>query len=300
MKATEPFSKCARGTRATGTRAKGLRARIPLEAGPNPTGRPEPHGFRNLVSGLIVAALTSVFAAAGCAGETADRQTVELYRQGNLLYEGGKYAEAGRTYERIIERGIRNGHVYYNLGNAYYKQDQIGRAILAYERASRLMPRDPDLKSNLDLANERTIDQIAVDVPWFGRQALDAVTVNQVTVAATAAGFLMSLALVCYLLAVRQRTRFAAGYALLATSLVLLMAIGFMSIKIYDVQANRSGIVLSPAAVVRTSPDLSSEPVFTLHEGAKVQLVEHRDDWTRIRLPDGKNGWLSVKDLEGI
>lgn len=276
-------------------RAKGL-----LEAGTNPMGRPETQGFRNLISGLIVAVFASGFAVAGCAGETADRQTVELYRQGNLLYEGGKYAEASRTYERIIERGIRNGHVYYNLGNAYYKQDQIGRAILAYERATRLMPRDVDLKSNLDLANERTIDQIAVDVPWFGRQALDAVTVNQATAAATAAGFLTSLALVIYLLTTRPRARSAAAYALLVTSLVLLMAIGFMSIKIYDVLENRSGIVLSPAAIVRTSPDASSEPVFTLHEGARVQLVEHRDEWTRIRLPDGKNGWLSWEDLEGI
>ncbi len=284
-----------KATKSSNMRAKGL-----LEAGTNPMGRPETQGFRNLVSGLIVAVFTSGFAAAGCAGETADRQTVELYRQGNLLYEGGKYAEASRTYERIIERGIRNGHVYYNLGNAYYRQDQIGRAILAYERASRLMPRDVDLRSNLDLANERTTDRIAVDVPWFGRQALDAVTVNQATAAATSAGFLASLALVFYLLATRPRTRSAAAYALLATSLVLLMAIGFMSIKIYDDLENRSGIVLNPAAVVRTSPDASSEPVFTLHEGAKVQLVEHRDEWTRIRLPDGKNGWLSREDLEGI
>ncbi len=284
-----------KATKSSSMRAKGL-----LEAGTNPMGRPETQGFRNLVSGLIVAVFTSGFAAAGCAGETADRQTVELYRQGNLLYEGGKYAEASRTYERIIERGIRNGHVYYNLGNAYYRQDQIGRAILAYERASRLMPRDVDLRSNLDLANERTTDRIAVDVPWFGRQALDAVTVNQATAAATAAGFLASLALVFYLLATRPRTRSAAVYALLATSLVLLMVIGFMSIKIYDDLENRNGIVLSPVAVVRTSPDASSEPVFTLHEGAKVQLVEHRDEWTRIRLPDGKNGWLSREDLEGI
>ena len=284
-----------KATKSSSMRAKGL-----LEAGTNPMGRPETPGFRNLISGLIVAVFASGFAAVGCAGETADRQTVELYRQGNLLYEGGKYAEASRTYERIIERGISNGHVYYNLGNAYYKQDQIGQAILAYERATRLMPRDVDLRSNLDLANERTIDQIAVDVPWFGRQALDAVTVNQATAAATTAGFLASLALVCYLLASRPRARSAAAYALLVTSLVLLMAIGFMSIKIYDVLENRSGIVLSPAAIVRTSPDVSSEPVFTLHEGAKVQLVEHRDEWTRIRLPDGKNGWLSREDLEGI
>ena len=265
-----------------------------------PEGHPERYGRRGLVSWLILVALAAGCAAAGCAEDTADRQTVELYRQGNQLYEGGKYAEASRTYERIIQRGIRNGHVYYNLGNAYYKQDRIGRAILAYERASRLMPRDGDLRNNLDLANERTVDQIARDVPWFGRQALDAVTVNEATVVATVSGFIASLALVCYLIARRPRARSASGYALLVTCLVLLLAAGFMGIKIYDSLGNDEGIVLSPTVVVRTSPDAASEPVFTLHEGARVQLVEHRDDWMRIRLPDGKNGWLSRDDLEGI
>ena len=265
-----------------------------------PIGNPERHGRRCLVSWLILVALAISCAAAGCAEDPADRQTVELYRQGNQLYEGGKYAEASRTYERIIQRGIRNGHVYYNLGNAYYKQDQIGRAILAYERATRLMPRDGDLHNNLDLANDKTTDQITGEVPWFGRQALDGVTMNEATVAATVSAFITSLALVFYLLAGQPRTRIMTGYALLVTCPVMVLAIGFMGIKIYDGMANEEAIVLSPTAVVRTSPDAGSDPLFTLHEGAKVRLVEQRDDWMRISLPDGKNGWLSRDDFEGI
>lgn len=291
-----------------------MRADGPPVSASNPDRRPETRGIRHLVpgarhlvpvvrhlvAGLGVAVLAIGLAAAGCAEDPVDRQTAELYRQGNLLYEGGKFTEASRTYERIIERGVRNGHVYYNLGNAYYKQDRIGLAILAYERATRLMPRDGDLHNNLDLAKERTTDQIAGEVPWFGRQALDGVTVNEATVAATSAGFLASLALVGFLLARRPRTRSATGYVLLVSCLVLLMAAGFLGIKIYDGLVNEEAIVLRPTAVVRTGPDVSSEPVFTLHEGAKVRMVEHRDDWLRIRLPDGKNGWLSQDDLEGI
>lgn len=277
-----------------------LRAEGPRASATNPDRSPGTRGLRHLVPGLCVAVLAIGLAVPGCAEDQVDRQTAELYRQGNLLYEGGKFAEASRTYERIIERGIRNGHVYYNLGNAYYKQDRIGLAILAYERATRLLPRDGDLHNNLDLANERTTDQIAGEVPWFGRQALDGVTTNEATVAATAAGFLASLALVCYLLARQPRTRSATGYALLVSCLALLMAIGFLSIKIYDSLVNEEAVVLRPTAEVRTGPDASSEPVFTLHEGAKVQLVEHRDDWLRIRLPDGKNGWLAQDDIEGI
>ena len=284
MRADRPSSSASNPSRQTEIR--GLRKGVP--------------GFRHLFPGLCVVVLAIGLAATGCAEDPVDRQTAELYRQGNLLYESGRFAEAGRTYERIIERGVRNGHVFYNLGNAYYKQDRIGQAILAYERATRLMPRDRDLQNNLDLANERTTDQIAGEVPWFGRQALDGVTVNEATVAVTTAGFLASLALVGYLLARRPHTRNATGYALLVSCLVLVMATGFLAIKIHDGLLNEEAIVLQPTAVVRTGPDVTSEPVFTLHEGAKVQLVEHRDDWLRIRLPDGKNGWLSQEDLEGI
>ena len=262
--------------------------------------RPGDHVRTRLFPWPILVALIIGSWTAGCAVEPVDTQTEELYRQGNLLYEGGKYAESSRTYERIVDRGIRNGYVYYNLGNAYYKQDQLGRAILAYERASRLIPRDGDLKNNLYLANERTVDQITGDVPWFGRQALDAVTMNEATVAATITGFIASLSLMIYLLARQTSFRVRAGYLSGVTGLIFLLAIGFTGVKIYDHFANEEGIVLSATAVVRTSPDEASDPVFTLHEGVKVQLVEHRQDWMRIQLPDGKNGWLAQDELEGI
>ncbi len=282
-----------------------MRAKSQSGAASKPKRISKRHGRRNPVTRLILIALTAGCVTAGCvtagcAGGPADRQTLSLYRQGNLLYEEGKYAEAGRTYERIIERGIRNGHVYYNLGNAYYKQDRIGPAILAYERATRYLPRDADLHNNLDLANDRTADQITGEVPWFGSQALDGVTMNEATVAATVSVFIASLALVFYLLARQPRTRITTGYVLLVTCTVMVLAIGFMGIKIYDGLANEEAIVLRPTAVVRTSPDAGSDPAFTLHEGAKVRLVEQRDDWMRISLPDGKNGWLSQDDLEGI
>ncbi len=275
-------------------------ARTALKA----TGHSEQPGRRGPASWLILINIVLVAGcvAAGCAQAPADRQTVNLYSQGNRLYETGKYAEAIRTYERIIQGGVRNGHVYYNLGNAYYKQEQIGRAILAYERASRLMPRDDDLQSNLALANERTVDQIVGAVPWswFGRQAIDAVTVNEATVITTVTGFIASLVLMGYLLARKPRARAALGCALLVVCILLLTSIVFAGAKIYDSMGRDEGIILRPAVVVRTSPDAASEPVFSLHAGAKVQLIEHRDDWLRISLPDGKTGWLPQDGLEKI
>ncbi|HCP99202.1 MAG TPA: hypothetical protein DIT99_00205, partial [Candidatus Latescibacteria bacterium] len=124
----------------------------------------------------------------GCGEGEIDPQAVELYRQGNLLYEQDRFAEAGRTYERIVQRGIQNGYVYFNLGNAYFKQQRIGQAILAYERASRLIPRDDDVKTNLSVVNLKTLDQIATETPWPGQRLLDAVTINECTVIASVLG----------------------------------------------------------------------------------------------------------------
>lgn len=254
---------------------------------------------KHILWGMLVLLMSSSLAT-GCAPKLADTQTVELYRQGNLLYQNGKFGESSRIYERIVDRGIRNGYVYYNLGNAYYKQNQIGRSILAYERALRLRPRDADLRNNLALANDRSVDQINNDLPWFGRHALNVVTLNEATVVTSTTGFILSLLLLSYLLIKQTKARSWVRYLSQAISLVFVITIGFTSIKAYNHFAYEEGIILSGSAIVRTSPDGMSDPVFTLHEGAKVRLVEHRGGWRRIKLPDGKNGWLAKEELEGI
>tara|TARA_B100000029_G_scaffold58977_1_gene53197 strand:- start:95777 stop:96652 length:876 start_codon:yes stop_codon:yes gene_type:complete len=229
-----------------------------------------------------------------------DHKTRELYRQGNLLYEKGKYAEAGRVYNRIIENGIRNGNVYYNLGNSHYKQDQIGAAILAYEKALRLLPRDEDVRNNLKIANKRSIDQINFELSWFEGIILDIVTMNETLLIMTITGFMATLSLVFYILTPNRSIAIRARYLLLITGIIFFIAVGFTLIKLYDHLIYNEGIILRKTAVIRTSPNNDSEAAFTLHEGAKVRLVENRDAWTKIQLPDRKNGWIMKKEIEEI
>jgi len=236
----------------------------------------------------------------GCGSDPANTRVEALYRQGNQLFERGLFAEASRTYNRIVELGVRNGHVYYNLGNAYYRQDEIARAILAYERAYRLMPRDQDLRTNLEIANSLTVDQITGEVEWVGIQALGRMTINEVLITVTVIGMFFALVLILKILSRDPAMRARLGYVLLAAGLIFILSMTLAGIKIYGAFAHTEGIVLSSQAVIRTSPVDGSDSTFTLHEGAKVRLIENRDQWIRIRLPDGKNGWVHRDEIEAI
>jgi tetratricopeptide (TPR) repeat protein len=83
-----------------------------------------------------------------------------VFARANQLYEEGRYQEAVAKYEEILASGMQDGRVYYNLGNAYFKQDKLGPAILNYERAQRLMPRDEDIKVNLAYARSQIVDKV--------------------------------------------------------------------------------------------------------------------------------------------
>jgi len=191
----------------------------------------------------------------GCGEGEIDPQAVELYRQGNLLYEQDRFAEAGRTYERIVQRGIQNGYVYFNLGNAYFKQQRIGQAILAYERASRLIPRDDDVKTNLSVVNLKTLDQIATETPWFGQRLLDAVTINECTVIVSVLGGVTVLILLGYILMPNSR-RFLMRIGI-GCCVVFLLSAGLTGFKIYPCLTIRKRLFWTPLPsyeAVRTKP----------------------------------------------
>ena len=236
----------------------------------------------------------------GCGETEIDPQAVELYRQGNLLYEQSQFAEASRTYERIIQKGIQNGYVYYNLGNAYFRQQKVGQAILAYERANRLIPRDDDVKTNLAVANLKTIDQITIEMPWFGRRMVDAITVNECTVLTSVLGGLTLFIFLAFLLARAPTTRRVLVRVGTIFCIVFILSGGLTGFKIYTTLTHQDAIILNITAVIRSSPDETAAPLFSLHDGTKVQIIEIRGAWMRIQLTDGKNGWLQHEQLEVI
>lgn len=227
-----------------------------------------------------------------------------LFHQGNQLYEAGSYQEAAKTYEKILAVGKANWQVYYNLGNAYYKQRQIAKAILNYERALHLNHDNEDIRFNLDLANLSVADRIpamprSLAVVWLD-QVIHIFTAEQAATLALIFWVLLFAGAIFWLLAGREQMRHWARRLVWSAGTVWLVLALMFAMLAYERATLHEAIVLAPRVVVRSSPAGDATEMFILHEGVKVRLQERSGDWRRIRLADGKVGWLETKTIEEI
>jgi hypothetical protein len=210
----------------------------------------------------------------------------------NQLYENGRYPEAAQTYEQLIAQGWQDAVVYYNLGNAYYRQEDMGRAILNYERAARLAPRDADIRANLQLAREQVVDQITADDSALNQLTVFArswLTLNEMAVAAVVIWFLLAA---CWLVYRRRRTAVWRGLVVL-TGVLLLGGIFSLGTRLYLDTTRPVAIVVVAETAVTSSPNAESPAQFNLHSGTAVHILEQRPQWTNITLPgDQLQGWV--------
>jgi len=227
-----------------------------------------------------------------------------LFQQANQQYEAGNFQQAVATYEKILAAGQANWQVYYNLGNAYYKQKRFGKAILNYERARRLNRDNEDIDFNIDLVNLSVADRIAamprsLAVVWLD----NAVHFFTIEAAATVMlifwGLLFTGAMI-WMLARREflqswgrRLVWVAG----SVWLIFMLIFGLLA---YERATVQEAIVLASRVVVRSSPADDATEMFILHEGVKVRLQENSGGWQRIKLADGKVGWLEANAVEKI
>jgi tetratricopeptide (TPR) repeat protein len=246
-----------------------------------------------------VALMMLLFAFAGRADET-----MLQFEQGNQYYRNAAFADAVKTYEKILATGQESAALYYNLGNAYFKMQNMPAAILSYERALRLAPGDEDIRYNLRLANLRVIDKIE-PVPelffvewWKGILSMFAsgtwgtFAIVALWCAAVAAGLMM---------VVRS---FLLQRGILAVVLLALAAAGLGLTAAFQrghLEGTGHGAIVFAASVpVKSAPDKQSTDLFVLHEGVKVELLDEVGTWRKIRLADGKIGWLQVETISTI
>jgi tetratricopeptide (TPR) repeat protein len=246
------------------------------------------------------AGLLLVLLGCGAFGQSPE----QVYEQANSLYQQGKVAEARDLYESIVQNGHVSGDIYYNLGNAHYKTGNIAKAILSYERARRLMPSDEDLRHNLQLANLLITDRIEPAPRLFVWDTWDAVKNMVSTRTATWLAysvfivFVLSVSLV--LLARTYRLRKAGFVASVVAGLTLVVFLTFLFAKIADDRRTDEAIVLASITTVKNSPDSRSSDAFVLHAGVKIQIIDSVSDWVKIRLADGKVGWMEKGAAERI
>lgn len=219
-------------------------------------------------------------------------------------YSKGNYQQAIKDYEELLKQGV-NADVYYNLGNAYFRTDNITLAILNYERAHMLSPGDEDIEFNLQFARSKTIDKItSKDEPFFFNWYRSLVTLTSVDHWAYLAvvSIIMVLVLVLmYLFAGSLPLQKIGFFGALAFLLLFLLS-NLFAFQQKRMLENRNGaIVVSSSVSVRKSPAHNAEAAFVLHEGTRVDVTDKTiKGWREVKIADGREGWLQEDKIEEI
>jgi hypothetical protein len=228
---------------------------------------------------------------AACSGGTATSGT--NMAEANLLYEEGRYGEAATRYQALVDASVQDGRLYYNLGNAYFKASDLGRAILNYRRAQRLLPRDGDVAANLKLARAQTLDRIEAEneggLVGLVRRLIGWNTLDEAAIAALVLWVILCGLAVGALL--WQRRRRALLYLAGGVATLLLLGLLSIGIRLLDQHGQRPAVVVADEVAVRSGPGDDYLTEFTLHAGAEVRVVERRADWVRVALPGDLQGW---------
>ncbi len=240
-----------------------------------------------------------------CGGTVARAQDARaMFDEGNKLYLQQHYPEAIASYEAVLKGGLESGELQFNLGNAYFKSSRLADAILAFERARTLMPNDEDVAFNLAYANLRVVDKIDPVPQLFLYRWADSLLLlfpPSVQLWLIYCSFLATLASFGYLLFARTFTarRTALLFGMLTAAWLVISAV-FYGINSYRSSATVYAIVMSDVSNIKSAPDKKGGDAFVLHTGVKVQVLDSVNGWKKIRLADGKIGWIQEQECETI
>ncbi len=227
---------------------------------------------------------------------SSQANAAQLFNQGNSEYQKGDYGSAEHYYRQILNSGVDSGSIYYNLGNACFKQKRLGEAVYYWEKARQKMPADREIQSNLELANLLLVDRIEIPANPLPLQILARVpelfTIAQGSILVLILFIgLNALFSICLL---TRSPRFA-PYALVGCvviGILFMLSTCLLSWKIYERKYRKEGVVLEQKADIRSGPGADNITVFTIHEGIKVRVHESSNGWYQISLPNGWSGWL--------
>ena len=212
----------------------------------------------------------------------------------NSLYSEKQYAKSVYAYESLIQDGVRNGYLFYNLGNAYIRMGKTGPAILNYIRAKNLIPRDENLAANLKFAIQQTQDKI--EAPPLGTLNIlffwvNDFSLNELIYFSICLNFIFWVTLALWM--------FFPYLKIARNTLLFILILSFVSIlvKIKNDSDLKLGVILSEKVEVKSGHSLDTITLFQLHEGALINIVGKHDDWFEVRLNDKQKGWVPQNSL---
>ena len=224
--------------------------------------------------------------------------------QANQSYSNGDFETAISQYESVVNAGYESSGLYFNLGNAYFKMNNVPAAILYYEKARKLDPADENILFNLELANSRIVDKMEPLPEFFlktwWKSARNLFTSDQwaktgiicfVFLLMSASVFIVSRAIIL------RKLSFYSGLVFLVIMFVSLV----FSISSYrDYSRKSTAIIFTPTVTVKSSPNESSVDLFVIHEGTKVLIMDHVEGWSEVRLANGNVGWIRSETFRNI
>lgn len=227
-----------------------------------------------------------------------------LYQLASSLYQQGQYESALEKYNAVILSGQESADLYYNMGNAAYRSNSIGHAILYYEKALKLEPTHEDAIHNLDFVSRYRLDAFEeVPVLFLGAWITGFVQIfPEFTWSILALIFFIIIlfGLLIYLFS-RHLMMKKSGFISGLVALLLFVITLFSALSRHrDIVNPDSGIILAPSVVVRSSPNESGTELFILHEGTKIKVNEEVSGWQNIKVIDGREGWIMTGDFESI
>jgi len=228
----------------------------------------------------------------------------EKMKNAGQYYRNDVYDKAINIYEQLIKSGYEGKSLFYNLGNSYYRVGKVGYAILNYEKALKISPNDEDVKHNLAFARLSTVDRIQPLPEFFLFQwwetLLASYTVNGWTYLTYLIYIILLSLFVGYFFVQTISQQKFILFSGLTVLIILALSVSLLIVKVNRETTQHSGVVITQSVTVKNSPDQKSSDAFVIHEGLKIKLEDKLDQWIKIRLADGKVGWVENDSVEKI
>jgi tetratricopeptide (TPR) repeat protein len=224
--------------------------------------------------------------------------------EANIAYQNKNYSKAISLYENISDRSFESSILYYNLGNAYYKNEDLSHAILNYERALKLDPSNEDIIHNIAFVNQKLEDNIEM-VPelfitrWY-KSISSLFSFEQWAILSIISFGILLLSIIGFLLIRNIWVRYF-SFGLQIMSIIILIFSILFSIHTNNIMNDqKDAIVMKSVIVGKSMPNETGNDLFVVHEGLKVQITDQLNEWYEIKLPNGEKGWVPYSEIEKI
>jgi tetratricopeptide (TPR) repeat protein len=261
---------------------------------------------RNLILISIIGIIMFASLAAGISYLSTDNSLdSEAISVANQLYDSGRYQEAAQVYEQLLSQGVVNSTLYYNLGNTYLVQGNHGRAILNYQRAARLAPRDPDIKTNLEIARNRSGNKFAAEaanpIQSLSGFTSSWLTLNEMGITALVIWFILGFLVFGFRQLQSGKLCTLLRYGMVLVALLFVAAGLSLGSRLYVERTTPEAVIVADVVTLNSDPGDEFATEFQLFSGTEVKILDTQGSWAHLAGPnEAIDGWIPLSSIETV